>query len=201
MHRIKLICITLVLLSAGLFTSGCALSPQSVTLMPTADISRAPYGKQRFAVVEVLDQRPSEVLGTRGGIYKDSSEIKLTKEMLTPLVTSTENILGQLGFKVGRAGADEPVAFTVIVADLVYTSPNKIYANKVNGAIELKLNVVDGGRTFSSSFKTNSTESFALVPSEEKNSVILNKMFSDTLEKLFNDPKLEGFFQPTSLVR
>ncbi len=201
MRYINLACISLVLFSSGLLTSGCALSPQSVTLMPTAEISRAPYGKQRSAIVEVLDQRKSEVLGTRGGIYKDSSEIKLTKEMLTPLVTSTENILGQLGFKVGRSGADTPAQFTVILSDLVYTSPNKIYANKVNGAIELKLNVVDGDRTFSSSFKTNSTESFALVPSEEKNSVMLNKMFSDTLEQLFNDPKLEAFFQPTAIVR
>ncbi len=206
--KMKYVLLFVLLLNLGSALSGCALSPQQVSLMPSVTVDSQPYGAGRAATVSVLDDRNDEVLGTRGGVYGDTSLITMTKGMVEPVALASEKILSQLGFDVSRPGAsnagfgtndvvdgESPIKFTVVIANLNYSSPNKVFANSVNGEVELKLNVEKNGEEFNSRFKTKNSERFFSVPDDKVNMVLINKLFSETLAKLFEDPSLAHFLQ------
>ena len=182
-----------ILAVAGLLLSGCALSPQQIQLMPRVTTSQLPFGNDRAVYVEVLDARQNRQLGSRGGIYRDTSDIHLAANLTDSLTTSVESVLKQLGFSV--MDAEDAVKFTLIISDVVYSSPNKVYANEFDTLVNLQLRVEDQNHLFESSFKTTSNDKFLTVPNEATNTVILNKVFTQTLERMFADPKLQRFFE------
>ncbi len=60
---------------ASLSLVGCAHSPQQLNPQPTLKAQLAPVGHGQPVVVRVVDGRPSQSLGTRGGMYPETSTI------------------------------------------------------------------------------------------------------------------------------
>lgn len=54
---------------------GCAHSPQQLSPEPKLTAQLAPVGHGQPVVVRVVDGRPSPTLGTRGGLYPETSAI------------------------------------------------------------------------------------------------------------------------------
>ena len=52
---------------------GCAHSPQQLSPEPKLTTQLAPVGHGQQVVVRVVDGRPSPTLGTRGGLYPETS--------------------------------------------------------------------------------------------------------------------------------
>ena len=57
---------------------GCAHSPQQLTVQPQINKPLNPVAQQQPVTVQVQDTRQSKILGTRGGIYPDSSNITIS---------------------------------------------------------------------------------------------------------------------------
>ena len=55
---------------------GCAHSPQQLSPQPKLTTQLAPVGRGQPVVVRVVDGRPSPTLGTRGGMYPETSAIR-----------------------------------------------------------------------------------------------------------------------------
>ncbi len=63
---------------------GCANSPQQLSPQPTLTTQLAPVGHGQQVVVRVVDGRRSPVLGTRGGLYPETSSITVQGADLIP---------------------------------------------------------------------------------------------------------------------
>ncbi|MBO6279364.1 MAG: hypothetical protein J6N20_18390, partial [Pseudomonas sp.] len=78
---------------------GCAHSPQQLSPQPKLTTQLAPVGRGQPVVVRVVDGRPSPTLGTRGGMYPETSAISVSSADLVPkLQAQAEAAVRLLGY-------------------------------------------------------------------------------------------------------
>ena len=83
---------------------GCAHSPQQLNVQPQINKPLNSVARQQPVVVTVQDVRQSKILGTRGGIYPDSSSITLSDNTINAVRQQVEQGVRQLGFNVVPEG-------------------------------------------------------------------------------------------------
>ena len=69
---------------ASLTLAGCVHSPQQLSPQPVLNTQLAAVGRGQPVVVRVVDGRPSPVLGTRGGMYPETSAIVVRGQDILP---------------------------------------------------------------------------------------------------------------------
>ena len=66
--------------------SGCAHSPQQLNVTPSVTIPLSQVARQQPVVLTVQDSRSSPVMGTRGGLYPDSSNLTISNQAVPHLL-------------------------------------------------------------------------------------------------------------------
>src|SRR5690606_31830361 len=113
------------LAATSLTLAGCALSPQQLTPQPKLTSSLTPVGQGQPVVVRVVDGRSSPVLGTRGGLYPETSSISVSSEHVLPkLQAEAEAAVRLLGFTPSPNAYNAP-QLTITLAELKYQSPKE----------------------------------------------------------------------------
>ena len=110
---------------ASLTLVGCAHSPQQLSPQPKLNSPLTAVGQGQPVVVRVADGRPSPVLGTRGGLYPETSAISVSgQDILPKLQAQAEAAVRLLGF-TPTAGAYNAPQLTLTLAELKYQSPKE----------------------------------------------------------------------------
>src|SRR5690554_1913794 len=95
---LRYLLISIAVLMTGVLT-GCGLSPQYLQPEPRFSGQLVTVGTGQPVTVQVTDGRSSTVLGTRGGLYADSSAIRVNKDAFLPrLQAETDAAVRMLGF-------------------------------------------------------------------------------------------------------
>ncbi len=172
---------------------GCAFSPQIVTVTPVIKVEKhAGMGMGRAISIQVKDRRERNSLGTLGGVYGESSTITLGNNIEKSVVASVSGALVQMGYVLD--GADPGALQLIIYIDeLVYSSPEVVYSNKVDMKASLSVEVISSGRKFSTAYRTKSEKRFAMHPNAKTNQQLISQLVSDTLQRMFDDLGFLGF--------
>ena len=88
---------TLLLITLSLLVA-CAYSPQQITINPSVDTSAEDYGLGRSVQIVVEDHRAVKELGSRGGVYKDTSLITIGNSITEAIAGAAEARLAIQGF-------------------------------------------------------------------------------------------------------
>ncbi|MFA7553959.1 MAG: YajG family lipoprotein [Spongiibacteraceae bacterium] len=170
----------------------CAYSPQQITISPKVDTSVESFGNGRVVTVAAEDGRANKALGTRGGIYKETSVITIANDIALAVARAAEARLAVEGFNVHSDDAD--VAHLKIIIDkLTYDTPDQSVGKKVLLSASLKVVGTAGGETFTGQYTSNSERQTVITPSMARNEEMINTLLSDTLARMFADPKLKAF--------
>src|SRR5690554_4484133 len=105
--------------------AGCAHSPQQLNVAPSVTAPLSQVAQQRPVVVSVQDNRSSPVLGTRGGLYPESSSLTINPQAVSHLQEQVEQALTKLGFQVVADGTANANSLVVGLAELTYISPKE----------------------------------------------------------------------------
>ena len=178
------------MLSVGLL-SACALSPQIIDLHPQVQVSGPAYGQGRQISVTVNDLRDNQILGSRGGVYGNSSTITINNSLTAAVQTAAQNALSQLGFN-GNSSA-KPAQMTISIETLTYDTTQKSLMYHVDLAAVLKVTTTIDGSIHEGSYTTPGKHQFGQAPDADKNASIINKLLSDTIDRAFSDPNLARF--------
>lgn len=182
-----------IILSVGLlFLAACAYSPQQITISPKVDTSAESYGNGRVITVSAEDGRANKALGTRGGIYKDTSVITIANDIALAVARATEARLAIEGFNVHSDYADVP-HLRITIDKLTYDTPEQSFGKKVVLSAGIKVVGTSGGETFTGQYTSNSERQTVVTPTMANNQEMINTLLSDTLERMFADPKLKAF--------
>lgn len=175
--------------------SGCALSPQLVSIKPDLRVPVASYGNQRDVNVRVEDHRSNSVIGTRGGIYGQTSTIEIGNNANTEIAYSVAAALTRWGFRSTVDGyRGHALEFGVAVEKLSYQHDRSV-AGTLQVDAEVSIVVESGGATYRGKYAASKELGYATAPSEEKNSEAINEVMSLALEKIFADKGLIAFLQ------
>ena len=169
-----------------LFLSGCALSPQTVTIIPDIKVANANNDQQQKAIqIVVNDVRASRVIGTRGGIYKDTSEITASGDITQPVRNSLTAAFRVLGYNVLNDGAN--VQITVDITDLKYSATGETTIRAVETSAAVKSTCRNGSYVVTNEYRITDNADVLKAPATGKNQDLINGTLSSTLQRLIND--------------
>lgn len=174
---------------AGLTLAGCAHSPQQLNPEPKLTTQLAPVGRGQPVVVRVVDGRPSPTLGTRGGLYPETSAITVQREQILPkLQAQAEAAVRLLGFTPTNNAPNAP-QLTVTLAELKYQSPKEgMYVTEATIGATFRSDVQNANRRYSGRYGASLDQRFGMAPNQETNTKLVSDVLSDALTRLFKDP-------------
>ncbi|MGL4318390.1 MAG: YajG family lipoprotein [Pseudomonas sp.] len=173
----------------GLSLVGCAHSPQQLRPQPRITAQLAAVGQGQPVVVRVVDGRQSPVLGTRGGLYPETSAISVQGQDILPrLQTEAEAAVRLLGFTPSQNAYNAP-QLTLTLADLKYQSPKDgSYVTEANISASFRADVQNSNRRYSGRYGASLNQRFGMAPNQETNSKLVGDVLSDALTRTFKDP-------------
>lgn len=176
---------------ASLSLAGCAHSPQQLSPQPKLNAQLAAVGRGQPVVVKVVDGRASQALGTRGGLYPETSTISVSGNDVVPkLQAQAEAAVRLLGFTPTPNAYNAP-QLTVTLAELKYQSPKEgMYVTEATIGATFRADVSNGGRRYSGRYGASLDQRFGMAPNQETNTKLVGDVLSDALTRLFKDPTI-----------
>lgn len=175
----------------GMSLVGCAHSPQQLDPNPKLNGSINPVGQGQPVVVRVVDGRPSPTLGTRGGLYPETSAVIVPAAKVLPkLQAQTEAAVRLLGFTPSANAYNAP-QLTLTLAELKYQSPKEgLYVTEANVGATLKIEVQNAGKRYNGRYGASLNQRFGMAPNEQTNTKLVSDVLSDALTRVFRDENI-----------
>ncbi len=182
--------ITPVLLLMALLLASCAQSPQQLSLTLNEPPAQLPPGA---AIVDLkgIDARGSNKVGSRGGVYAESSVITTTPLFLQTLVDAYRQALLSSGRVTIQDGA--PVAISLILEDFSISTPKRSVLPEIVYSAKLSVKVLKGRQTRLYRYSADQKHTLATVPSDVKSQELTNELFSVVLSQAIADDALNDF--------
>lgn len=171
--------------------AGCAHSPQQLDPTPKINGTINPVGQGQPVSVRVVDGRPSPTLGTRGGLYPETSAVIVPKEKVVPkLQAQAEAAVRLLGFTPSPNAYNAP-QLTLTLAELKYQSPKEgLYVTEATIGATFRVEVQNGGRRYTGRYGASLNQRFGMAPNEQTNTKLVSEVLSDALSRAFRDQNI-----------
>ena len=176
----------------ALATTACARSPQVVVLSPPLSGPPGKIATPTTIELGVRDDRSSKVIGSRGGLYAETSTITTEDDIAPGLRKLLAEKLEQQGYTVVPPGSGGEVNLDVVLQKLTYETGGSVLTEaKVSSSIGVI--ATKGAETLTSRFETRHREEFATAPDEGENAELINMVLGRTLDEMLTDTELRDF--------
>jgi uncharacterized lipoprotein len=180
-----------ILLLAGIWLAGCA-SPHYLQLEPRRSAEVPVIGDGQAVTVAAVDDRDSEVIGTRTGSAMSTATITVSSHELVPqLQAEAERAVREMGFTPTTERAEGRPSLTLTLDHLGYErGESRPVIDEARLEAVLTAEAVNGGDTYTGTYTSRRTQSFAVKPDKATNTRMVNDLLSDGLDRAFRDPEL-----------
>ena len=176
--------------------AGCALSPQTVDINPRIDLAGInQQGDQQKLSLQVADDRGTQVVGTRGSVYPETSEISTGGDIKTPIRNVLTKSLRNMGYKLVGENGQSTVNLKVVVDSLGYKTKSETVMKAVETAATIRAVATKANREYTGRYRGKRTTDFMKAPDEDKNAEMINAALAHVLQRLLNDPELHKFLR------
>ena len=178
-----------------LILAGCALSPQAVVINPDLKVATNVTNPKPTSIsVEVTDTRSSPIIGQRGGVYAETSNISTDDNMTATLEKKVGTALSEMGYTVVKKGgtANAVLAVRIINIHYVANTEKKVLQN-IETKVEVQAVCKKNGKEFTGSYSATRKKDLIKVPSEQENEQLVNETFSVVLDSMLQDKDLISF--------
>lgn len=177
-----------------LLLAGCALSPQTVRIDPELGVvTQSAGGKDIRLSLQVDDSRSTDVIGQRGGVYENTSDIRTDPEMTATLRKKIAAALGNLGYRVVSPDDAARARLVVEVAELSYVAHQEELIDTIEIRNVIRVSCRKGSEKYGSSYRVPYKKEVIKAPSEEKNEELVNSVIAKALDKMLSDGELFTF--------
>ncbi|HCM06316.1 MAG TPA: hypothetical protein DIC30_09925 [Oceanospirillales bacterium] len=189
LNNMKKALLALSILPAIAITSGCALSPQIITLDSSNTLQVTETISGRTALVRVLDERAeTDSLGNRGGAAPEQALLIAQPTLKAALTEKMQGSMQAFGF--GGASPLPPVKVEMVVNQFNYQCNEGNWVSDCKLDIELRLNIDNEGKVFSQPFRLNESRSVVVAPQAEYNSLWINESIDKLWQHIFTKPQV-----------
>lgn len=181
--------------AATMLLGGCALSPQTVPVEPSLAVDEVDVGHGRRIALEAVDSRTDKTLGTRGGIYADSSTISTDAGIQEAVRGAMAEALTTQGFIVVEPGAEAEMRMRVALEELSYQAFGDPVVRSVEVGSKVSNTITRGSETYTGRAGLTRTRNVLTAPAPEDNEAYINDALAMSLEKLLADPRYLDFIR------
>jgi len=176
--------------------AACAHSPQQLNVTPSVTTPLNQVARQQPVVVTVQDSRSSPVLGTRGGLYPDTSNLTINPQAIQYLRQQVEQALAKLGFQVVPQDTPNANSLVVSLAELTYVSPKEgVYVTQADIGAAFQAEVRSMNQRYNGRYSASAQHRFGYAPNQETNTRLVTEVMSDALSRIFRDPEIIRILQ------
>src|SRR3989304_5261858 len=166
--------------------AACALSPQVVVVNPELKVAANVTNAKPVSIsIEVVDTRSSAIIGQRGGVYAETSNLSTDDNMTAPLEHKVGTVFSELGYVVVKKGEAADAALTVRIINIHYAANTE---KKVLKNIETKLEVQavcrKNDKEFTGSYSATRKKDLIKTPNVQENEQLVNAVFTVVLESM-----------------
>lgn len=182
----KVLVKTLLLITASILLTACALSPQTINIVP--DISMVdikPVNGSRLTL-DIRDSRGSSIVGYRGGIY-DTAAITTRDNVTAAIYAEFSRVLKEEGFIVVNKGMPADASLEIELQKLNYTVKQQNIPWKIEVSAIISARAAAGTKTVSSNFEDSLNKDFPKSPSIRENEKLINSVISKLLQRILQD--------------
>ncbi|NYS60989.1 YajG family lipoprotein [Vreelandella salicampi] len=179
-------------LLASVWLAGCA-SPHYLSLSPTRSADVPQMGQGQSVTVIAQDGRDSDVIGRRSSSGMSTSTITVSSHELIPhLQNEAERAVRDMGFSPTTEEADGRPTLILELASLEYVHGDSSQLALDEAQLEGVFRAIGRhqGTTYTGTYTSRRTQSFAVKPGAAANTRMLNDLLSDGLNRAFSDPEL-----------
>ncbi len=176
--------------------AGCALSPQEVEVRPDPSVPAANVGHNAPVLVEVVDERTDEALGTRGGVYADTALIHPANDVNAEIRDIVRNGLQKQGFNAYNPG-NQATRLRIRIKTLSYVPESGAVVNQVTTRAVLQAVAERPEATQDATFRSKVTHDMPFTPDARRNTAMMNDVLTRSLKRLLSDPQLLAFLSGT----
>lgn len=176
----------------GLAGASCARSPQVVVLSPQLAGPPGKIAVSRSVELSVRDERSSNIIGSRGGLYAPTSTLTTEDDISPRLTELIGERLKQQGYTVVPAGSGGEIKLGVALQELTYETGGSVLT-EIKLTSSVGVTCERGNETLTSRYRTNHKEEFATAPDEEENSELVNMVVGKSIDAMLGDQELRGF--------
>ena len=188
--------INFVLITFALGISGCALSPQVIEVNPEIRLSDTPAVTNPVKLkLDVIDARSSPVIGQRGGVYKDTSDISTSENMTGNLQRQISAALKRLGYEVTGKGEASDANLTVTISNMKYAASSEKLLNKIEIKVAIHAVISKNGKEFTGDYSATRKKDYVKLPGIDENEKIINEALATVLQSMLQDKDLISFLQ------
>ncbi len=178
-------------LLAVLLLSGCTLSPQTIHVTPAITIAPESFGRGHSINVLVQDNRQDATIGSRGGVYRNSSTIRSANDVAEAVRAQTAAGLVAQGYAL--TGTEAESMLRIGIDQLSYVVPAGALATSADITAVLRIVAQRDNRQFETTYKSTVNRRFPVTPTATQNEVWINEVLNETLHRFFADPKMRAF--------
>lgn len=186
MKRLLALSITLLLLT------GCALSPQIIEVRPQPEVPSANVGNNAPVAVTVVDARPEQAFGTRGGVYKDTALIRPSNDLAGTVAEIVQSSLQKQGFNAYNP-PENATDLEVRLQTVEYVPESGTVVNRVVTRAVIEAVASREDVTHKGVFKSRVEHELPLTPTARQNREMVTGVLTRSLERMLSDPKLLAF--------
>lgn len=169
----------------------CALSPQSIKILPLVEVQRSTAGNNTWLAIEVKDNRQSNVIGYRGGIY-ETATITTEEDIAASLRNEITRVYRELGYQIADPGAATDARLTLGVQDIAYAARQNNLLWNIEVAVTIRADVETGGRITSNTIEDRLSKDFPNPPTPAQNGNLVNDVINRVLRRIVEDETLRG---------
>ncbi len=174
-----------------LLCSACAYSPQQIQIAPDLGVTAKRYGQGMPVTVVARDERSAQVIGSRGGVYAQTSTISISNNLTQAVEQSATARLAAQGFSVN--GTEQGTLMTLFVDEIAYDVIDNTIPKEIKMEVVMRVELENDGRTLTNRYKTEAEHRLLASPNAEKNQKMVNDLLSQTMTRVFEDPKVMAF--------
>ncbi|WP_295875655.1 YajG family lipoprotein [uncultured Zhongshania sp.] len=182
-------------LATALLITACAQSPQAIKVAPEFPAPTQANGSDSPVHIRVSDKRANKVLGSRGGIYRDTSVITLANDLSLPVEKALSSYMAAMGYVVDSLNPNT-TDLHVIFTSLVYDHPKEGgVGHDMDMLATVEVEARRGNEHYEGRYRVKRNQKFFNAPSNSHNSKMVNELVVEVLSSMFSDPRLVAFLQ------
>ena len=182
-------------LATALLITACAQSPQAIKVAPEFPAPTQANGSDSPVHIRASDKRVNKVLGSRGGIYRDTSVITLANDLSLPVEKALSSYMAAMGYDVDSLNPNT-TDLHVIFTSLVYDHPKEGgVGHDMDMLATVEVEARRGNEHYEGRYRVKRNQKFFNAPSNSHNSKMVNELVVEVLSSMFSDPRLVAFLQ------
>lgn len=164
--------------------------PQYVLINPELAVEPKPIGQERTLVLDVVDRRPKNILGYRGGVDPTTAPIYPKSSVAEAVRASLSAVIREYDFVVREGEPASSIRIRVELERLVYATNHEVWPTSLSTTGAVKVICRNGPEYYSSRYTAEYREGVKWPPGDKAIAKSVNEALSRVLNRLLTDPAL-----------